>query len=87
MRSATPHGCCSRRSRAPGAEEPDSSNRDIPIDLWLASRYLGHLGEAETDARMLTAILTRGHRVGRWLEDAGIGLDTAEAAFPGSSWR
>jgi hypothetical protein len=48
---------------------------------------LGQLGSADTDARLLSAILARGHRVGQWLHESGIPLDAVEAAFPGSNWR
>jgi hypothetical protein len=71
----------------PGAEEPDPANGQAVIDVRLSNLHLGQLGTSSTDARLLSAILARGHRVGRWLNDAGISVDVLDAVYPGSAWR
>jgi hypothetical protein len=71
----------------PGADEPDPTDADAVIDLWLSTVHVGQLGSASADARLLTAILAREHRVGQWLTDVGVSAAAVEAAYPGSAWR
>ena len=65
---------------------PDPADPGPPIPVQLGDLLLGDLGHPRVDARLLSAILVRGGRVGEWLRARGVGPDDVEDAFPGTGW-
>jgi hypothetical protein len=65
---------------------PDPSDPASRIGVELDRLKLGHLGDADADARLLWAIVVRAGRVGAWLRGLGVDAAAIEAAFPGCGW-
>jgi hypothetical protein len=65
---------------------PDPADPGPPIPVQLGPVLLGDLGNPAVDARLLSALVLRGGRVGQWLQAQGVDLDGIHNSFPDSEW-